>query len=390
MTRYRKAGALLLALGIVAAACGDDDDDGGAARPPKRRRHRGAATEAPATEAPADRAPREQCRGPAAAASASATATTFDPADLGATLTDGEYGETYYPIRRRLIVTGMAGPAGLPGEERARNIVLATVARAGMPVDEDLAMKCWQENGCDTGTGGALKVGLADGFGGNIARQIFKMEFILQALTYPEIGEIGYTDANLDTQKAISDVRSFAARDFDIIISYPDAGEALVPAYRAAMERGLEGRHLVGYHGRRARRGLLHLQRSRRVRHRHGMGHAVRRGAARRRRHRDPPRCAGQHARRAAGGLHERRRCPPTSTSSPGRATPGAVRATSRRCRRSSPSIPTSTACSGATAMRSSARCAPTRQPGSRWTASSRCTSRTTTRSCAPGRTPAV
>ena len=107
-----------------------------------------------------------------------------------------------------------------------------------MPVDEDLAIKCWNENGCDTGTGGELKVGLADGFGGNIARQIFKMEFILQALTYPEIGEIAYTDANLDTQKAISDVRSFAARDFDIIISYPDAGEALVPAYKAAMEQG--------------------------------------------------------------------------------------------------------------------------------------------------------
>ena len=132
----------------------------------------------------------------------------------------------------------MAGPNGLPGEERARNIALATAARAEMPVDEDLAMKCWEENGCETGTGGELKVGLADGFGGNIARQIFKMEFILQALTYPEIGEIGYTDANLDTQKAISDVRSFAARDFDIIISYPDAGEALVPAYRAAMDEG--------------------------------------------------------------------------------------------------------------------------------------------------------
>ncbi len=150
-------------------------------------------------------------------------------------MTDGEYGETYNPSAAT-IDTGMAGPNGLPGEERARNIALATAARAEMPVDEDLAMKCWEENGCETGTGGELKVGLADGFGGNIARQIFKMEFILQALTYPEIGEIGYTDANLDTQKAISDVRSFAARDFDIIISYPDAGEALVPAYRAAME----------------------------------------------------------------------------------------------------------------------------------------------------------
>jgi ABC-type sugar transport system substrate-binding protein len=64
------------------------------------------------------------------------------------------------------------------------------------------------------------------------------MEFILQALTYPEVGEIVYTDANLDTQKAISDVRAMAARGVDIIVSYPDAGEALVPAYRAASDQG--------------------------------------------------------------------------------------------------------------------------------------------------------
>ena len=90
---------------------------------------------------------------------------------------------------------------------------------------------------CDTGTGGELKVGLADGFGGNIARQIFKMEFILQALTYPEIGEIALHRRQPRHAKAISDVRSFAARGFDIIISYPDAGEALVPAYRARWSR---------------------------------------------------------------------------------------------------------------------------------------------------------
>jgi ribose transport system substrate-binding protein len=233
MTRYRKAGALLFALGLVAAACGDDDDNGGAAAT-EAPATAAPATEAPATEAPATEAPASSS---AEATAGSADATAFDPTDLGATLTDGEYGENYVPDPQ-LLVTGMGGPAGLPTEERARNIVLATVARAGTAVDEDLAMKCWNENGCDTGTGGKLKVGLADGFGGNIARQIFKMEFILQALTYADIGEIGYTDANLDTQKAISDVRSFAARDFDIIISYPDAGEALVPAYKAAMEQG--------------------------------------------------------------------------------------------------------------------------------------------------------
>ena len=231
MTRYRKAGALLLALGIIAAACGDDDDDdGGAAATEAPAATDAPATEAPATEAPATEAPAES------SASGEATAPAGEN-PWGATLTDGEYGETYNPSQAT-IDTGMAGTNGLPGEERARNIALATAARAELPYDEALAMKCWQENGCETGSGGELKVGLADGFGGNIARQIFKMEFILQALSYPEIGEIAYTDANLDTQKAISDVRSMAARDFDIIISYPDAGEALVPAYRAAMEQG--------------------------------------------------------------------------------------------------------------------------------------------------------
>jgi ribose transport system substrate-binding protein len=233
MIRYRKAAALLCAFGIVAAACGGDDDT--ADEPPAEE-----PAEAPAeepTEEPADEPVEEPAEEPAEAPAEEPADEPAAAGDWGATLEDGEYGETYDPDPV-LVDVGMAGPNGLPSEERARNIALATVARASMPVDYDLAFECWENNGCETGTGGELKVGLADGFGGNVARQLFKMEFILQALTYPEIGEIAYTDANLDTQKAISDVRSFAAREFDIIISYPDAGEALVPAYRAAMEQG--------------------------------------------------------------------------------------------------------------------------------------------------------
>ena len=233
MTRYRKAAALLCVLGIVAAACGGDDDESGAAdestaasereppptpRPPRRPRP-------PVTRRPRATAPRPRHR-------------HGGPGDWGATLQDGEFGESYNPDPA-LVDTGMAGPNGLPSEERRpEHRARDRDAAAGMEVDFDKAFECWENDGCETGSGGTLKVGLADGFGGNVARQLFKMEFILQALTYPEIGEIGYTDANLDTQKAISDVRSFAARDFDIIISYPDAGEALVPAYRAAMEQG--------------------------------------------------------------------------------------------------------------------------------------------------------
>jgi ribose transport system substrate-binding protein len=233
MIRYRKAAALLCALGIVVTACGDDDDETGAADETATEE-----TAADETAAPDTAAPDTTVADDTAATSAPADTATAEPGDWGATLEDGEYGENYNNPDPALIDTGMAGPTGLPTEERARNIALATVSRAGMDVDFDKAFECWQNDGCETGTGGELKVGLADGFGGNVARQLFKMEFILQALTYPEIGEIGYTDANLDTQKAISDVRSFAARDFDIIITYPDAGEALVPAYRAATEQG--------------------------------------------------------------------------------------------------------------------------------------------------------
>ncbi|HEX4980135.1 MAG TPA: substrate-binding domain-containing protein [Ilumatobacteraceae bacterium] len=212
--------AALSSFALVAAACGDDDDaapaDTGGTEAP-------AGTDAPdGTDAPADTG------APAAGEN-----------EYGGTLAEGEFGESYIPDPD-ILAQGLGGGGSLPEEERARNVALATIARASIPVDEDLALKCWNENECDTGTGGELKVGLADGFGGNIARQIFKMEFILQALTYPEIGHIGYTDANLDTQKAISDVRSFAAQDYDVILSFPDAGEALVPAYRAATDEGAQ------------------------------------------------------------------------------------------------------------------------------------------------------
>jgi ribose transport system substrate-binding protein len=173
---------------------------------------------------------------PPSSATPGSTPTT-DENPFGGTLAEGEFGESYLPDAA-LLEQALGGAASLPEDEMQRNVALAGVARASTAVDEDLALECWQNDGCDTGTGGELTVGLADGFGGNVARQLFKMEFILQALTYPEIGEIVYTDANLDTQKAISDVRSMAAQGVDIIVSYPDAGEALLPAYRAASEQG--------------------------------------------------------------------------------------------------------------------------------------------------------
>ena len=101
---------------------------------------------------------------------AAGTASGPSTNELGATLNDGDFGENYTPDDA-LLQQALGGAGSLPSEERARNIALATSPGRRIPVDYDLAMKCWEDNGCDTGTGGDLKVGLADGFGGNIARQ---------------------------------------------------------------------------------------------------------------------------------------------------------------------------------------------------------------------------
>jgi len=185
-----------------------------------------AATEAPMTEAPATEAPTE-------APATEAPATEVIPE----TGTEGldEFGERY-DADPEVLTKSIGTTEGIP------DIALAAMYRAGLPVDEarqELAIKCWREKTCDTGTGGDITVALADGFGENFWRQATHMEFILQALTYPEIGKIIYTTAALDTQKAISDIRSLIAQDVDIIVGFPDAGDALLPTIREATDRGI-------------------------------------------------------------------------------------------------------------------------------------------------------
>lgn len=158
------------------------------------------------------------------------------PTDLGPGIEGADqYGERY--DADPAVLTKSIGTAeGVP------QIAQAAIYRAGLPVDQarmDLAVKCWKDKICETGTGGPVTVALADGFGENFWRQMTHMEFILQALTYPEIGKIIYVTALGDTQRSISDFRSLIAQDVDIIIGFPDAGDALLPAVREATERGI-------------------------------------------------------------------------------------------------------------------------------------------------------
>lgn len=127
----------------------------------------------------------------------------------------------------------------LPKNKMARNISLAAFGRAEKKVNQALALKCWKANGCDTGTGGDLTVAYVEGFGENVFRNISKMEFILQALTYPSIGKIIYTSARSNPQQALTDFRAAIAQGVDVIVTYPDFGDAMLPVFREASQKGI-------------------------------------------------------------------------------------------------------------------------------------------------------
>ncbi|RBP07292.1 ABC-type sugar transport system substrate-binding protein [Roseiarcus fermentans] len=129
------------------------------------------------------------------------------------------------------------------GTISADPVIAEAFARAAKPVTPEIrakALECWNNNGCDTGTGGKIKVAYADGFGENVWRRVTAMEFIEQALTYPEIGHIQYSSARGDASKAIADIQAFTAQGVDVIVVFADHGKALGPAIREAKDAGIE------------------------------------------------------------------------------------------------------------------------------------------------------
>jgi len=210
MRRFWLALALLAsALALVAAGCGGDDEE--AAAPPA----------APAEPAPAEPAPAE----PAPA----------EPAG------PDEFGETY-DADPAVIGKALFDATLLPADPVAEQVALAAFARADDPVDLDLALECWKNNGCDTGTGGELTAAYVEPFGENVYREISKMEFILQALTYPEIGQIIYTSSKAFTSTPgdpLADFRSAIAQGADVIVNYPDIADGYLPVFKEATEKGI-------------------------------------------------------------------------------------------------------------------------------------------------------
>ena len=215
---------IVAALAFGAAACGGDEE---AAAPPPP---------AEPAEPPAEPAepPAEPAEPPAE------TGETGETPAAGSTEPD-EFGETYN-ADPAVIEKALFDATLLPSDPAAQQVALAAFDRADNPVDQDLALECWQNNGCDTGTGGELTVAYVEPFGENVYREMSKMEFILQALTYPEIGEIIYKSANVFSSTPgdpLADFRSVISQGADVIVNFPDIGDQYLPVYKEAKDAGI-------------------------------------------------------------------------------------------------------------------------------------------------------
>jgi ribose transport system substrate-binding protein len=79
---------------------------------------------------------------------------------------------------------------------------------------------------------------LLDGFGGNSWRLVTTASGKAEAEKCPSITEYHYADGQGNTQKAISDINSMAARGIDALVVFGDAGPAVLPALTNAFKAG--------------------------------------------------------------------------------------------------------------------------------------------------------
>lgn len=100
--------------------------------------------------------------------------------------------------------------------------------------------ECLSQNECDTGTGGELTVGIADPFGGIPWRVQARIEATAQALAYPQVGRIIYTDGNADEQQSLANFRSLMSQNVDVIVGYFDFAASMPAMIKQATSQGIQ------------------------------------------------------------------------------------------------------------------------------------------------------
>jgi ribose transport system substrate-binding protein len=185
--------------------------------------------------------------GSEAATTTESSGTTAAPPETTTTMGGDEnplamYGEDPDAADPALIEKAL-GPVE-PSDQDSWDIIRASIARAHQDLDQatiDKAMECWQNQECDTGTGGDIVMGYADGGGDqvNVWRAVSHMEAILQALTYEDIGTIVSTAANFEGDPAVNDINFLVQYPVDFIVGYPDWGAYLSTAIQGAEDAGI-------------------------------------------------------------------------------------------------------------------------------------------------------
>jgi len=82
-------------------------------------------------------------------------------------------------------------------------------------------------------------VGLTDGYGGNSWRLVTTAAGKDEVAKCSSVTELLYADGQGDTQKAISDINGMVAKGVNAIVVFPDSGQAMLPALRAAHDAGV-------------------------------------------------------------------------------------------------------------------------------------------------------
>jgi ribose transport system substrate-binding protein len=132
---------------------------------------------------------------------------------------------------RRTLNTKMfrAGIAAVASASFASLAAGALAADAKVDIGADITKMCGTK---------PIRIGVADGYGGNTWRKIVLAEIKDEAAKCPNIKDVIYVDAAGDPQKYNGDINSLAAQNIDVILTIPDFAEASFPAYRSALKAG--------------------------------------------------------------------------------------------------------------------------------------------------------
>jgi ribose transport system substrate-binding protein len=85
----------------------------------------------------------------------------------------------------------------------------------------------------------SIKLGFADGFGGNSWRLVTTASGKDEAAKCPSVSELIYTDGQGDLQKSISDIQGMVAKGVNAVVVFPDASEAILPTLKEAFDAGV-------------------------------------------------------------------------------------------------------------------------------------------------------